>query len=293
MNQKNRNLSIRMKGKDVEDLQESLRLLEFTIEDKEGYFGKTTHQAVLEFQKTYKLEPNGIVDDHTAAKINEAVDALPSRPDKDIRKRHLVQGTLLQADGSPLRNTIVKAFDKELRQEKLLGEDKTDKNGKYSIYYTILQLGGSEKRFADLIVRAYKKGKEIATSPLILHASRRQTVNLIVGNGPYIGPSEYTQIGTELMPLLRDVKPFQLTEEDITYLASKTGLDPILISHFARSARFAQESDIPAEVFYGLFRQNLPTSLPALLIQDPEVFRHALEATTLSAPDSKNKLTPC
>lgn len=279
MNQKNRNLSIRMKGKDVEDLQESLRLLEFTIEDKKGYFGKTTHQAVVEFQKTHKLEPTGIVDDHTAAKIDEAVDALPSRPDIDIKKRYLVQGTLLQPDGSPVINTIVKAFDKELRQEKLLGEDKTDKNGKYSIYYTILYLGGSEKRFADLIVRAYnQRGKEIATSPLILHASPRQTVNLILGNEPYIGPSEYTQIGTKLMPLLRDVKPFQLTEEDITYLASKTGLDPILISYFVQSARLAQESDIPAEVFYGLFRQNLPTSFPALLIQDPEVFRRALES---------------
>ncbi len=279
MNQENRNLSMRMKGKDVENLQESLRLLEFTIEDKDGYFGKTTHQAVLEFQKTHKLEPTGIVDEHTAAKIDEAVDALPSRPDIDIKKQYLVQGTLLQSDGSPVINTIVKAFDKELRQEKLLGEDKTDKNGKYSIYYTILYLGGSEKRFADLIVRAYnQRGKEIATSPLIPHASPRQTVNLILGNEPYIGPSEYTQIGTKLMPLLRDVKPFQLTEEDITYLASKTGLDPILISHFAQSARLAQESDIPAEVFYGLFRQNLPTSFPALLIQDPEVFRHALES---------------
>ena len=34
---------------------------------------------------------------------------------------------------------------------------------------------------------------------------------------------------------------------------------------------------MPAEAFYGLFRQNLPTRLPALLAQHPQVLRLALE----------------
>ncbi|MGC1121819.1 MAG: neuraminidase-like domain-containing protein [Candidatus Methanofastidiosia archaeon] len=280
MNPRNQNLSMRMKGKDVEHLQESLRLLDFAIEDKEGYFGKTTHQAVLEFQKTHGLEPTGVVDNHTATKINEAIDVLPSRPNIDLKKRYIVQGNLLQSDGSPVDNAVVKAFDKELRQEKLLGEDKTNKEGKYTIYYTILQLNNPNRGFADLIMRAYSQnGKEIATSPLIPHASPRQTVDLIVGNEPYIGPSEYTRIRMKLEPLLHDVKPVELTEEDIAYLVTKTELNPILISHFVQSAHFAQESGIPADVFYGLFRQNLPTNLPVLLAQDPKVLRRALEAS--------------
>jgi hypothetical protein len=280
MNQENRSLSLRMKGKDVEHLQESLRLLDFAIEDKEGYFGTTTHQAVLEFQKTHGLEPTGVVDNHTATKINEAIDVLPSKPDIDLKKRYIVQGNLLQSDGSPVNNAVVKAFDKELRQEKLLGEDKPNKEGKYTIYYTFLQLNDPNRGFADLIVRAYNKnGKEIATSPLIPHASPRQTVDLIVGNEPYIGPSEYTQIGMKLEPLLHDVKPSELTEEDIAYLVTKTELDPIFISHFVQSAQFAQESGIPADVFYGLFCQNLPTNLPVLLAQDPTVLKRALEAS--------------
>lgn len=47
-----RKLSVNMRGEDVKSVQESLKILGFSIEDKDGFFGKSTKQAVIEFQKT-------------------------------------------------------------------------------------------------------------------------------------------------------------------------------------------------------------------------------------------------
>ena len=40
-----------MRGDDVKLLQEELRQLGFSIEDREGLFGRSTRQALLEFQR--------------------------------------------------------------------------------------------------------------------------------------------------------------------------------------------------------------------------------------------------
>ena len=68
-------LSIRMRGDDVVLLQQELRQLGLTIEDREGYFGKSTHLAVLKVQRAHDLEPIGDVDECTAALISLRVDA--------------------------------------------------------------------------------------------------------------------------------------------------------------------------------------------------------------------------
>ncbi len=65
-----RKLSIRMKGEDVKLLQENLKRLGFPITDKHGFFGKSTKQAVIEFQKKHGVEMTGVVDELTANTLN-------------------------------------------------------------------------------------------------------------------------------------------------------------------------------------------------------------------------------
>lgn len=280
MNPKDRNLSKGMEGEDVGLLQKSLRILGFTIKDKDGYFGDSTQQAVIEFQKTHNLKPTGVVDSRTAAAIRKALADIQPKPDP--RKRYSVQGKLLQPDGTPVAGAVIKAFDKDLRTEKLLGETKTDSKGKYVIRYTIDKLCRPDKRRADLIVRAYDEGKEIATSPLIIGAASKQVVDLVVSDTSYRCPSEYSRLCTLLDPLLQDIDVTALNEEDVAYLAGKTGLDPTHVAYFVQSQKLAkvsdtaEESGISPEAFYGLFRQGLPTSLPVLLTHEASMLRKAL-----------------
>jgi hypothetical protein len=205
-------------------------------------------------------------------------------------KTFIVHGRVLQADGTPVAGITVKAVDKDVREESLLGETTTEANGRYSITYYTGQLSRPDKTAADLIVRAYDNaGNEVAVSTLILSAAIEETVALILGNEPYQGPAEYTRLSKRLAALLDNTEAADLTAADVTYLASKTGLNPIHIAYFVKSAKLARKTAIDAEFFYGWFRQQLPTSLNALVAQDPAVQKHALETAVHNHIISKQR----
>ena len=80
----------------------------------------------------------------------------------------------------------------------------------------------------------------------------------------------------------------ELTEDeehqDVTFLSGETGEDPLHITFLITAHRLAERTDIAPEVFYGLLRNDLPSNLSALLIQDPGLVRRSLE---MAAADNK------
>ena len=202
----------------------------------------------------------------------------PTAGQEPTPKTFTVRGRIVQADGSPVEGITVKAFDKDVGGERLLGETTTDQAGTYRLQYRVKQLSHEDKAAVDLIVRAFDAtGSEVATSPLILAAAAEQVVELVIGNEPFRGPSEYARLRGTVESLLCDKELAALTEEDITYLAAKTEFDPIHIAYLVKGARLEKKTGIASEAYYALFRQQLPTSLPALIAQDPAVQRRALE----------------
>ena len=85
----------------------------------------------------------------------------------------------------------------------------------------------------------------------------------------------------------------ELTDEDVTFLAGDTGLEPQRILWLRDSATLEEETKLvdpaihthasyrrlPSAVFYSWFRQNIPTELEVLLDQDETTLRRALEAS--------------
>ena len=200
-------------------------------------------------------------------------------------KPFVVRGQVRQ-DGHPLSGILIAAVDKDLRSEELLGQAMTDEQGRYEIAYTAAQFSRAEKGSADLIVRAQDSaGNLLAASPIIFNAPPVATVDLVVGNGNARGPSEYEQLLAVITPLLDGLSPAELVEDaqhqDITFLAIETGRDRRHIEFFAAAHRLAQQTGLPPDAFYGLFRQNLPTELRALVAQPPQVQRRALQAAIL------------
>jgi hypothetical protein len=141
-----------------------------------------------------------------------------------------------------------------------------------------------------------KNGNEQPTVvPILFNAAAEATVDLIVADEMVAELSEYESLSEELTPLLAGLSPAHLREDeerqDITFLAGETGQDRQRIFWFAESAKREVESRIidpaifmliasctlPAPVFYGLFRQNLPTELSALLARGREEWKTALE----------------
>ncbi|MCI0723916.1 MAG: peptidoglycan-binding protein, partial [Acidobacteria bacterium] len=274
-----RNLSVEMQGEDIRLLQSELQQLGYNLpskETEEALFGEATYEAVRDFQRTRGLPVTGVVDEHTARVINAAVDARPP-------EQFVISGRVTHQDGNPLIGLIVRAFDRDLRDEQPLGEEAvTSKRGAYEITYTAGQFSRAEKRRADLLVRVYSpEGALLAESGIKFNAGKQETINLVVT--PQVQPlSEYEQLLADVTPILQDVPLAELTGEDIAFVANESGIDEGRIQFLVKSAQLARETNLPTEAFYGWARQDLLLDLEALLDQDETALRQALE-TALEA----------
>src|SRR5215213_2163396 len=264
-------------GKDVSDLQTALLEIGFRITDTElinKFFGETTHDAVIGYQKDLKLVPNGIFEGKAAWLMDEH---------KEHPNKFLVVGQVFDANGDPQDNLTIRVLDKDLRTEQLIEETKTNKGGEYSVFYKSDKFADAEKDRADLFVRVLNSaGTVLATSPVIFNAGKFEIVNFTIGEAR--GLSEFGRIVAELTPLLRGIPQKDLTGEDISFLSGETGIDAALLTLIAESARRnAQAGSIPQSAFYGLFRQGLPTVLEELLKNEISLLRAALESSSNEA----------
>jgi hypothetical protein len=288
----------RFAGELIEPLVAEPRPEEIT----EGVYIAGSEQTAPEIQGRQELQTGGIADQEAAAPIKrERQDSGP-----DSGESLVVEGRVVYADGRALADGLVRAFDKDLRSEEQLGETNTDKNGRYRIHYSAKQFRRAEKDSADLIIRAYGlEGRELASSPILFNAQPMKTVDLTIGDGEYRGFSEFELLQQEITPLLDGLPLADLTEgedhQDVTFLTGETGLPFQHIEFLAQSARLANQTEMPPEVFYAFARQDLSiATLPGILRQNPEALHHALEAALAdniiparlrsSLPDILNRL---
>ena len=194
-------------------------------------------------------------------------------------KSFIVRGTVRDANSELVAGIVLRAFDRDLRSEELLGEAATDANGSYEIPYTPEQFRRAEKAKADLLVRAYDpEGRELAASPILFNANPVEVIDLKIGREKLRPRSEYERYIAELDPLLEDVPLPQLTTEDVTFLAGETGIDRQHIDYLISSQIWSPETGVQAAALYGLQRAGLPATLPELLAESKQRQRAALES---------------
>jgi Tc toxin complex TcA C-terminal TcB-binding domain/Neuraminidase-like domain/Salmonella virulence plasmid 28.1kDa A protein/Putative peptidoglycan binding domain len=264
-----RDLTRGLSGDDVKLLHFELKQLGFTIPGAEvdiATFGVETFAAVRLFQTSHQLRPTGTVDQITATAINRDFDALS-----------LVQGQVSDGNGAPLKDVRVQAFDKDLRSEQPLGESVLSKEGRYEIRYSADKFSRAEKRLADLIVRVLDRtGKILFSSDVIFNAPHKQTVDIVLNEKARL--SEFERHDKDIEPLLDGVKWAELTEADIDFLARETGVPEMHLAFLVVAHQHEATTKVAASLFYGLFRENAPTSLPALLTQSHRTLRTALDS---------------
>ena len=269
-----------MQGDDVALLHQELSLLGYNIsaqEIQQKLFAQTTTEAVSDFQSQHNLQVTGKVDESTAKAINEAVDALKFTVTVSVRSQ----------EGNLLSKIAVKAFDKDLRTEELLGEAVTNEKGSCTITYTAAQFTRAEKKSADLFVRAFtSKGTLLGESDVIFNARCSESITLTVEIPEEPKLSEYEQLQAALAPVLQNLTPADLTEDDISFLLKELVTEDIVSERLLRllvqSAQLAQTTELPAEFFYGLARQlnlELPLKLEMFVGFDvPAVRKHLIQA---------------
>lgn len=268
------------RGKKVKSLREKLLNLGYQLgEQASDRFDEALSQAVKSLQEKAGLDPDGIVTSETMNVIEEELRTKPREGEDGGNERDdghwVVRGTVQTPDGKPIQHATVKAYDKGIRQERTLGDARTNDKGHYEIIYQPIK-----NEHVSLLVRAFESGEEIASSQVIAKARREETVDLVKGNEPFLGPSEYTALARKVLPYLegQGIGLISLTADEAELLAKKLELDLEQLGYLVLAAQLAKDTLTQAELWYACFRQNLPTRLSALLAQDLDTIRQALES---------------
>lgn len=191
----------------------------------------------------------------------------------------LVTGRIGSSDGAPLPGVVVRAVDRGIGREAILGEAVTDAGGNYSIPLSAEKFLDLKRNAPHLMIRAFTaRGRRLGDSEVIFYAAADQKIDLRVEPVEEAPLSAYETLRATLTPLLRGIAPADLSEEDTKILAAETGANLKQIESLRRSHRLSRETDLPPEICYALGAAGISLDVKTLLLQDDTAIHQALEA---------------
>jgi hypothetical protein len=189
----------------------------------------------------------------------------PGTTSPPTERDYRVYGFVRDALQKPLAGVSVKAFDKDIRAEQLLGMSATtDATGAYQVSYSQRDFAETDLLAADVVIRVFARdGQLLKESGPYYNAPRALRVDIDLSTAAYAGPSEFELTVAAVTPVTGKLALSDLTEndqtQDITFLTNKTELPQGRIEALAMAFRFEKQTQVPASVFYGLVRQGPAT----------------------------------
>ena len=305
--------------------EKDLKILADKLKDEraQSLYGGATTQLIFYFQLQNGLGDNlrGLmVDDKTAEKLNALLGDLGLLDNAEF---FTVYGVIKDSNGNALPKLIVRAYDRDLRKEQLLGKEAaTDKLGNYKITYAKEDFAGAdfgnadaENAASDLIVKAFNvEDTLLAQSAIKFNASRIEVVDLVVTVEAPLLASEWERINSIVLPLLngqgedgKPLNPYELTADDIGFIVQDTSLDKTALVAWvdasvmlnnANDALSDEHKDEQANLsklgwqyFYAMTRQELSNNLDGLLTKYSgdwlRAFKNALVSNRVPYIDDK------
>jgi hypothetical protein len=291
-----RELTAGLQGDDVRLLHAELGQLGVEIppdEQEDGRYGPGTEEAVLHFQEEHGLDPSGVVNDATAAAINEAVDA---------RRPFIVSGRVFDAGGRPVTGMPVQLYDIDLRGARVyqsvtspaeieenggferLGETQTDEAGRYAVTFQRPSFQRAERGLADVVAYALRPSQAEPPGPAEILAHSRLALQAEYVDGRQIEDldihlpaarhrprTEYGSLLGAVQPLLdeSDLPPYELSDSEaqIAFLAQEVAWPEAPVRTLVQADRLRQDhpaQDLNLELLYGLGRQEIALNAVAL-----------------------------
>jgi Tc toxin complex TcA C-terminal TcB-binding domain/Neuraminidase-like domain len=198
---------------------------------------------------------------------------------EDVARR--VHGTLRDRLSRPLEGVTVRALDRDIRTETLLGEAGAVA-GRYEISYRATQLRRPGKQTADLVlVVVDQAGQELHRTPVHHGVADDTVLDVMLGERAFKGASEWEILSERLLPLLEGLDPVDVREDathrDLTFLAGETGYEPMTVATWIAAHRIADKTArdgtaLDPALIYAFVGQGQPGLYP-----------HSLEADFASA----------
>jgi hypothetical protein len=194
---------------------------------------------------------------------------LPWPPEQDPNKWY-VRGKVMTATGDAV-SALVSASAISLSGETNLGQVQTEPSGRYEIIYE-----WTDKCPPDIQVIATVEDQPIAQSAIFFAVGKSVRIDLISGNEPYIGSTEFERVEDRVLKCNDDFNIAAIGAKQFDYLLGKTRLASDKLSFYLVARKLQTLCEVPAAVFYGLFRAKLPATLQGLVLQTPKVLQNAL-----------------
>ena len=193
-------------------------------------------------------------------------------PEQDPDKWY-IRGSVSTATGEAVMANVSAAAIR-LSGEMSLGQVQTGDTGRYEIIYE-----WDDECLPDVQVTANVQDQPIAQSVIHFAAGKSIRIDLIQNNETYIGPTEFQRVEERIRKCNQDLNISAIGAKQFDYLLGKTRLAQDILAFYLIARKLASLCDVPTEVFYGLFRAKLPTSLQGLVIQTPKVLGDALNTS--------------
>lgn len=175
------------------------------------------------------------------------------------KEEFTLNGTILSNKRVGLGGLLVKAYHKSISGNQLLGETASAPDGSYKILFTADS--------ADVEVQVFEEERPdevLAISPIRYNAKQDERINVVVAENKIKSTNEYSQITAELRKELggKNFRDLQENEQqqDITYLANKTGWDARMVAMVALADEYSAKTNVPAPYYYAMFRAGMPTT---------------------------------
>jgi hypothetical protein len=237
MNLQGRNLTQGLSGTDVAELQKELGQLGYTIpatEQTGSSFGAGTLAAVEQFQTALNLTANGTVDTASATALTTAI----------ADNTYAISGTVTSPTNVGTGTLAVQIVDKNVGGDVTVAQGQTKNNGSYSIASFVispLYLRQHNKTKPDLQAKVLTGTTVLATSVPSYNAPLTQTLDVALPGNASGLPSEYETLTGALAALYTGkLSALQETaqQQDITYLANKSGWDARTVALAALADQF-------------------------------------------------------
>ncbi len=127
--------------------------------------------------------------------------------------RYVVSGTIRDQYQQLMHGVMVRAFDKDIRNEQSLGEAQTNEQGFYEIYYSRERFAYSDKKAADVFLRSYDvQGQLLKQTDVHYNAPAKLKINISLSGEKYKGISEYERVLATVTPFIGKLTLAALTE---------------------------------------------------------------------------------
>jgi len=164
-----------------------------------------------------------------------------------------ITGIVKHSNGNAVPSLLIHADEKMIRDKKLLGESKTDLNGKYSI-----QINLSSPNTAIVVTAHDDTTKVIAKSRIIYTPNDKEEVNLTVTDDRYKGDSKFKKNGTALQSYQEAIDKTAATRKlnvnDIQFMAHQSGKEEIEVWHSMRAHQLELQTKLPSSSFVPLIK---------------------------------------